>query len=71
MEHAANPLAGWLVRQNHSPADTPLVYQGDWALLSDEGFVFRPPTGRDRCERCGFHTPTQGHRYGCQEKEGA
>jgi hypothetical protein len=28
------------------------------------GFV--PPTGPGRCETCGFHTPTQGHRDGCQ-----
>ena len=58
---------GWLVRQNQSPADVPLVYQGNWAVLTDDGAVFRPPIGRDRCERCGFHIPTQGHRSGCQE----
>lgn len=58
---------GWLVGQTHNPADVPLVYQGDWALLTDAGGVFRPPQGRGRCERCGFHIETQGHRNGCQE----
>lgn len=56
---------GWLVRQGQSPADVPVVYQGSWAVLGDDGFVFRPPSGRGRCERCGFHTPTQQHRSGC------
>lgn len=58
---------GWLVRQNQVPADVPLVHHGSWALLDDEGSVFRPVVGRDRCVRCGFHVPTQGHRSGCQE----
>lgn len=58
---------GWLVRQGFTPAEVPVVYQGDWAVLDDDGFVFRPPSGRDRCVRCGFHRPTQGHRNGCQE----
>jgi len=61
---------GWLVRQGHSPVNVPVVFHGSWALLTDDGGVFRPPTGRDRCARCGFHGPTQGHRNGCQE-EGA
>lgn len=58
---------GWLVRQGQSPAGVPLVYQGDWALLGDDGFVFRPPPARGRCVRCGFHIETQGHRKGCQD----
>jgi hypothetical protein len=57
---------GWLVRQGHDPAEVPVVWQGRWVQLTDEGRVFYPPTGRDRCERCGFHGPTQGHRSGCQ-----
>jgi 5-methylcytosine-specific restriction protein A len=57
---------GWLVRQGQSPADVPLVYQGNWALLGDDGFVFRPVSGRGRCERCGFHVEKQKHREGCQ-----
>jgi hypothetical protein len=28
--------------------------------------TFSAPTGPDRCGQCGFHTPTQGHRAGCQ-----
>jgi hypothetical protein len=62
---------GWSVRSGFDPADVPVVYAGNWALLSDDGTVFRPPTGHGRCVRCGFHVPTQGHRAGCQEKEGA
>lgn len=58
---------GWLVPQSFDPSDVPLIYQGSWALLTATGSVFRPPQGRDRCERCGFHTPTQGHRAGCGE----
>ena len=27
---------------------------------------FRPPTGLNRCEECGFHVPTQGHRDHCE-----
>jgi hypothetical protein len=27
---------------------------------------FTPPTGPGRCFTCGFHTPTQGHRTGCE-----
>jgi AAA domain len=26
---------------------------------------FRAPTGPDRCDVCGWHTPTQGHYFGC------
>lgn len=58
---------GWLVRQEHDPAETPVVYQGDWALLLADGVVFRPPQGAGRCERCGCHVVHQGHRKGCQE----
>lgn len=57
---------GWSMRNDVSAADVPVIWQGDWALLSDDGHVFTPPQGRDRCERCGLHTPTQGHRRGCQ-----
>ena len=71
-EHAESYRAvaldrGWLVRQGQNPADVPVIYQGNWAVLDDDGFVFRPPSGRDRCVRCGFHVPTQQHRPGCQE----
>ena len=58
---------GWLVRQGFDPAEVPVVLRGMWAVLTVEGKVFRPPTGRDRCQQCGFHQPTQGHRSGCQE----
>jgi len=58
---------GWLVRQNQTPADVPVVHHGSWALLSDDGAVFRPPVGRGRCVRCGCHE-VQGHRSGCQER---
>jgi hypothetical protein len=57
---------GWSVRSGFSPDAVPLVFQGSWALLSDDGGVFRPPQGPSRCERCGFHVPTQDHRPGCQ-----
>lgn len=57
---------GWLVRQTMLPADVPVLFQGDWALLSDDGSVFRPPSGPGRCERCGCHVVKQGHRNGCQ-----
>ncbi len=57
---------GWLVLQGHNPSEVPVVWQGTWVLLTDDGGVFYPPTGRDRCERCGFHVPTQAHRSGCQ-----
>jgi 5-methylcytosine-specific restriction protein A len=57
---------GWLVRQGQNPADVPVIWQGDWALLTDDGTVFTPPQGSGRCPRCGFHTTTQGHRDGCQ-----
>jgi hypothetical protein len=62
---------GWLVPQNLAPDGVPVVFQGDWALLTNEGGVFRPPVGGGRCVRCGFHIEIQGHRYGCQVKEGA
>lgn len=57
---------GWSVRRVFDPADVPVVYQGNWALLTDVGGVFRPPTGPGRCERCGHHIEKQGHRLGCQ-----
>ncbi len=28
--------------------------------------AFTPPTGPGRCPTCGFHTPTMGHRAGCE-----
>jgi 5-methylcytosine-specific restriction protein A len=28
---------GWLVRQNHSPAEIPVVYRGKFVFLSDDG----------------------------------
>jgi hypothetical protein len=28
---------------------------------------FSAPSGPDRCDHCGFHIPTQGHRDGCQQ----
>ena len=62
---------GWLVPQNLAPDGVPVVFHGDWALLCNDGAVFRPPQGPGRCERCGFHIEIQGHRYGCQAKEGA
>ena len=61
---------GWLVPPNHAPDHVPVVYQGNWALLTDDGAVFRPPQGHGRCVRCGCHVEKQGHRNGCQE-EGA
>ena len=67
-EHPARAYdRGWSVRSGFEPAEVPVVFRGNWALLTDDGAVFRPPHGRDRCERCGFHMPTQGHRSGCQE----
>ncbi len=30
------------------------------------GALFTPPTGPGRCSGCGFHTPTMGHRDGCE-----
>ncbi len=60
---------GWLVRQGYSPVNVPVVFHGSWALLTDDGGVFRPPAGPGRCARCGFHTPTQKHRDGCQMEE--
>ena len=29
--------------------------------------VFRAPRGPGRCDWCGFHKPTQGHRDGCPQ----
>lgn len=29
---------------------------------------YKPPQGRDRCHKCGLHTPTQRHRQGCPEE---
>lgn len=57
---------GWLVRQTQSPSDVPVLWQGSWVLLQDTGGVFYPPAGAGRCERCGCHVPSQGHRNGCQ-----
>lgn len=58
---------GWLVRQGQDPADVPVLRHGsEWVLLREDGGVFVPPKGRGRCERCGFHVKTQGHRAGCQ-----
>ena len=58
---------GWLVRQTFTPATVPVQrHGGTWVLLLDDGTVFTPPHGSGRCERCGFHTKTQGHRQGCQ-----
>lgn len=31
--------------------------------------TFTPPAGPDRCDECGFHIPTQGHRDGCQQTQ--
>lgn len=28
---------GWLVKQNHSPADIPVYYRGAWVYLDDAG----------------------------------
>lgn len=30
---------GWLVRQNQTPADVPVLYRHRWCLLSDDGSV--------------------------------
>ena len=30
---------------------------------------YRPPQGRNRCHKCGWHTPTMGHIEGCPEGE--
>lgn len=57
---------GWSVRSGFDSCDVPVVFQGSWALLSDDGAVFRPPVGPGRCVRCGCHE-AQGHRAGCQE----
>ena len=57
---------GWSVRSRFDTQDVPVVYQGDWRILTDDGGVFVPPQGPGRCERCGFHVTTQGHRQGCQ-----
>jgi hypothetical protein len=35
----------------------------DYQTLLANGF--QPPRGPGRCERCAFHTLTQGHRAGC------
>ncbi len=65
-EHPAESYdKGWSVRSGFNPADVPVLRRGEWAILTEDGFMFLPPTGRDRCVRCGFHTPTQGHRDGC------
>ena len=57
---------GWSVRSRFDTQGVPVVYQGDWRILTDDGGVFVPPQGPGRCERCGFHVTTQGHRQGCQ-----
>lgn len=57
---------GWAVRRAFDPAETPVYRLEQWVLLTDDGHVFVPPVGRDRCVRCGFDVPTQGHRGGCQ-----
>lgn len=58
---------GWKVPQYLNPADVPVLRHGsEWVLLRDDGLVFQPPQGKGRCERCGFHVKSQGHRQGCQ-----
>lgn len=65
-EHPADSYdKGWSVRRAFDPADVPVYRMGEWVLLTASGGVFVPPRGQDRCPRCGFHTPTQGHRRGC------
>ena len=56
---------GWSVRSGFNPADVPVYRRQEWAILTEDGFMFLPPNGKDRCVRCGFHEPTQGHRPGC------
>ena len=61
---------GWSVRSGFNPADVPVLLAGRWVLLTNSGHIFTPPAGRDRCPRCGFDMPTQGHRDGCNYQEG-
>lgn len=36
-----------------------------------ETLGFTPPSGPGRCDECGYHVATQGHRDGCQQTAGA
>lgn len=40
---------------------------GGTAENGSEPNGFAPPTGPGRCDECGWHTPTQGHRDDCQQ----
>lgn len=42
---------------------------GGMAENGSEPGLFTPPTGPGRCDDCGFHVDTQGHRDGCQQTE--
>ena len=54
------------------PVDAALAAETDSAVtdVTDESpdppeVPFKPPTGNGRCNGCGFHTATQGHRDDC------
>jgi hypothetical protein len=59
-----------IIRQNETAAHRPFL-----TLLTDSDISppdndstapgFTPPTGPDRCDNCGCHIPTQGHKPDC------
>jgi hypothetical protein len=61
-----------IIRQRETPDQRPLL-----TLLTDSdapppdngsnGPGFTPPTGPERCDRCGCHVPTQGHKPKCPQ----
>lgn len=69
-EHPAESYdKGWSVLRAFDPADVSVYRLGEWVYLNDDGGVFVPPRGLDRCVRCGFHVPTQGHRHTCRDQQ--
>lgn len=36
---------GWLVRQHHDPADTPVYYRGTWVFIDDHGQLLAATDG--------------------------
>lgn len=63
-----------IIRPQETTGQTPLWT--DWTLEDasppEDGSTppgFTPPTGPGRCDHCGCHTPTQGHREDCPANE--
>ncbi|WP_090608739.1 DUF3631 domain-containing protein [Mycobacterium lentiflavum] len=53
------------VRGTDSPSDRNGVTDAPECRNNGHVHGFKPPKGPGRCDDCGMHVPTQGHRAGC------